>query len=38
MKSLYEDQPMDLFHRDKFQESFDFFNERYLDFFPKVGS
>jgi hypothetical protein len=34
MKPSYENQANDLLQRDGFQESADFFNRRYLDFFP----
>jgi len=40
MISVHKDQPIDFFQRNGFQDSLDFFYERYLDFFPKtiVGS
>ena len=40
MKSLYEDEKMDIMDRNDFQGSLDFFYDRYLVFFPigKVGN
>jgi len=35
MKSIYEDAPRNIVQRDDFQDSLDFFYERYLDYFPK---
>ena len=37
MKLIYEDQSRNILQRDDFQDSLDFFYERYLDYFPKDG-